>query len=176
MIPDKSSIVLSAWAVNCRHEVKILHLFLNLSARTCLPGIHISRLITHISKRCVAFISETKFTMKMIRQLSKTAVPQWKGTIFRSMSSTSYPHINTFRTHTPEDGFVLNSIYEPISLPDLTVDQYVWKNISKWQNKVAIVSSSLIFFINSFRKPINSKQLGLWSDWSQIHLLETTRP
>lgn len=76
----------------------------------------------------------------MIRQLSKTAAPQLKRTFVRSMSSTSYPNINNFRTHTPEDGFVLNSVYEPITLPDLTVDQYVWKNISKWQNKVAIVS------------------------------------
>ncbi|XP_037036724.1 4-coumarate--CoA ligase 1-like [Bradysia coprophila] len=72
----------------------------------------------------------------MIRQLSKAAVPQLKSTFFRSISS--YPNINSFRTYTPEDGFVLSSIYEPITLPDLTVDQYVWKNVSKWQNKVAI--------------------------------------
>lgn len=78
--------------------------------------------------------------MEMIRQLSKAATPQFKGIFFRSMSSTSYPNINNFRVQTPEDGFVLNSIYEPITLPDLTVDRYVWKNISKWENKVAIVS------------------------------------
>ncbi|KAJ6636980.1 4-coumarate--CoA ligase 4, partial [Pseudolycoriella hygida] len=35
--------------------------------------------------------------------------------------------------------FILNSIYEPISLPELTIDQYVWQNISAWQDKVAIV-------------------------------------
>lgn len=78
--------------------------------------------------------------MKMIRQLSKVAVPQYKGTIYRCKSTTAFPNLTNFRNHTPEDGFVLKSIYEPISLPDLTVDQYVWKNIAKWQNKVAIVS------------------------------------
>lgn len=75
--------------------------------------------------------------MKMFRQLSKAA-PPLKGVFSRSMSSASYPNINKFRTYTPEDGFVLSSAYEPISLPDLTVDQYVWKNMSKWENKVAI--------------------------------------
>lgn len=36
------------------------------------------------------------------------------------------------------DGFVMKSPYESISLPELTVDQYVWKNLAKWQNHVAI--------------------------------------
>lgn len=76
----------------------------------------------------------------MIRQLTKAAAPKLKGTFIRPMSSTPSSNINNCRTHTPEDGFVLNSIYDPISIPDLTVDQYVWKNVSKWQNKVAIVS------------------------------------
>lgn len=37
-----------------------------------------------------------------------------------------------------KDGFVMKSPYKPISLPDMTVDQYVWKNLAKWQNHVAI--------------------------------------
>lgn len=37
------------------------------------------------------------------------------------------------------DGYTMKSPYEPISLPDLTVDQYVFKNHVKWQNHVAIV-------------------------------------
>lgn len=43
------------------------------------------------------------------------------------------------RTFTEEEGYVWNSPYEKISLPDMTVDQYVWKNVAKWPNKVAIV-------------------------------------
>lgn len=80
----------------------------------------------------------------MIRQLptlcSRAVASQLKRTCFRSMSSSSYPKIDNFRTYTPEDGFVVSSIYEPIALSDLTIDQYVWKNMNKWQNKVAIVS------------------------------------
>lgn len=76
----------------------------------------------------------------MIRQLPRAAVPQLKRILLRSISSSTYPDINKFRTHTPEDGYILNSIYEPITLPDLTLDQFIWKNVSKWQNKVAIVS------------------------------------
>ncbi|KAJ6633242.1 4-coumarate--CoA ligase 1 [Pseudolycoriella hygida] len=82
--------------------------------------------------------AKPKLDLKMIRQISKAVGPQLKRASFRSKSSTTLPSLSSFRTHTPEDGFVLSSIYEPISMPDLTVDQYVWKNISKWQNKVAI--------------------------------------
>lgn len=28
-----------------------------------------------------------------------------------------------------KDGYVMKSPYEPISIPELTVDQYVWKNM-----------------------------------------------
>lgn len=78
----------------------------------------------------------------MIRQFLRRVVgkSQQNGTFCRSASTVTYPPLNEFRTHTPEDGFVLNSIYEPITLPDLTIDQYVWKNVSAWHDKVAIVS------------------------------------
>lgn len=78
----------------------------------------------------------------MFRQILKqiTTTTQHNGNLFRTASTIKYPSLNEFRTYTAEDGFVLNSIYEPITLPDLTIDQYVWKNISKWQEKVAIVS------------------------------------
>lgn len=33
-----------------------------------------------------------------------------------------------------KDGYVMKSPYEPISIPELTVDQYVWKNMPKWQD------------------------------------------
>lgn len=76
----------------------------------------------------------------MFRQLSKAVSPHLKRLPFRSMSSTLYPHVNNFRTHSPEDGFIVKTIYEPITLSNQTVDQYVWKDINKWQNMVAIVS------------------------------------
>lgn len=40
---------------------------------------------------------------------------------------------------TEKDGYIMKSPYEPISIPDFTIDQYVWKNLPKWQNHIAIV-------------------------------------
>lgn len=78
----------------------------------------------------------------MIRQLLRriAAKNQPKGSFFRSASTVTYPSLNEFRTFTPDDGFILNSIYEPIVLSDLTIDQYVWRNVRAWQDKTAIVS------------------------------------
>lgn len=41
-------------------------------------------------------------------------------------------------TFSEQDGYVMKSPYEPISMPDMTVDQYIWKNMPKWQNHIAI--------------------------------------
>lgn len=41
-----------------------------------------------------------------------------------------------------KDGYVMKSPYETISIPDLTIDQYVWKNMPKWQNHIAIQCGS----------------------------------
>lgn len=40
-----------------------------------------------------------------------------------------------------ENGFVLRSPYEKVSIPDMTLDQYIWKNSAKWKNHVAIMCS-----------------------------------
>lgn len=37
-----------------------------------------------------------------------------------------------------KDGFIMKSPYMPIAMPELTIDQYVWKNMPKWQNHIAI--------------------------------------
>lgn len=47
--------------------------------------------------------------------------------------------IEPFRTHCAEQGFVWTSGFGQIAIQNLTVDQYVWKNMAKWQNKIAIV-------------------------------------
>lgn len=46
-----------------------------------------------------------------------------------------------FREYTPENGFVWNSPYEKTAIPNMTIDQYVWQNMAKWENKVAIQCS-----------------------------------
>lgn len=41
-------------------------------------------------------------------------------------------------TFTENDGYIMRSPYEPIAIPDFTVDQYVWKNLPKWRNHIAM--------------------------------------
>ena len=45
------------------------------------------------------------------------------------------------RYYSEEDGYVWKSGYEPITIPNLTLDKYVWKNIDNWPNKIAIECS-----------------------------------
>lgn len=59
-------------------------------------------------------------------------------------SSTNRPSLSDLAKNalvcTDNDGYIMKSPYEPISIrPELTVDQYVFKNLVKWQNHVAIV-------------------------------------
>lgn len=68
--------------------------------------------------------------IKWIRYYSSmTTVEQAAESIFK------------FREYTPENGFIWNSPYEKIPIPNMTIDQYVWRNMAKWQNKVAIECS-----------------------------------
>lgn len=38
-----------------------------------------------------------------------------------------------------EEGYIVNSPYEPITFSNLSLDQFIWQNINKWQNHTAIV-------------------------------------
>lgn len=44
-----------------------------------------------------------------------------------------------YRTGTTDKGFVWTSRYGKIIDSDLTVEEYVWNNVGKWQDKIAIV-------------------------------------
>lgn len=39
---------------------------------------------------------------------------------------------------TEKDAYIMKSPYGAISIPDETIDRYVWKDISKWPNHIAI--------------------------------------
>lgn len=43
-----------------------------------------------------------------------------------------------------EHGLVRNSPYENISIPNLTLDQYVWNNFREWETKIATVRKSYL--------------------------------
>lgn len=44
-----------------------------------------------------------------------------------------------FRTNSADHGFVWTSRFGEISVPDVTVEEYVWKNVAQWQHRTAIV-------------------------------------
>lgn len=51
-----------------------------------------------------------------------------------------------------EEGHVVDSPYEPRPVPNIPLDQFVWKDMNKWSNHTAIVSKFYshlftIFFI-----------------------------
>lgn len=50
-------------------------------------------------------------------------------------------------TFSPTQGYVRNSPLEPITIPNLRLDQYIWKDIQQWENHTATVSFFHIFFL-----------------------------
>lgn len=43
---------------------------------------------------------------------------------------------------TETDGFVVKSPYKNAELPETTIDRYIWTNLSKWPNHIAIECST----------------------------------
>lgn len=52
----------------------------------------------------------------------------------------------SYFTHNPVEGFIRNSPYDVVTTPNLALDQYVWQNVSKWPDHVAMVRLTLIIF------------------------------
>lgn len=45
-------------------------------------------------------------------------------------------------THTEAEGYVRHSGYGAIEVPQLRIDQFVWQDMHRWQNKIALVSKN----------------------------------
>lgn len=50
-------------------------------------------------------------------------------------------YLRDHRKRTENDGFVLHSPFKQVSIFDMNVDQYIWKNMAKWKNHFAIMCS-----------------------------------
>lgn len=46
---------------------------------------------------------------------------------------------DSFR-YSPEEGYVRTSAYNDVQLQNMTIDQYIWKDLHQFQDKSAIVS------------------------------------
>lgn len=47
--------------------------------------------------------------------------------------------MSPFREYSPDGGFAWSSRHGKITMSYMTLDEYVWKDVNKWQNKIAIV-------------------------------------
>lgn len=54
-------------------------------------------------------------------------------------AATTLYDMTKYFTHTTEEGFLRHSSFDPITVPNTTIDQYVWKDVAKWHDKIAIV-------------------------------------
>lgn len=88
------------------------------------------------------------------------------STIKRYYSATQQFNVDgqPLFTHNPKEGYIRHSPIEPVAVPNSTLDEYIWQNLSKWPNHDAVVGLikylTFIFmllvaflFINSGLKP-----------------------
>lgn len=53
---------------------------------------------------------------------------------------------DSFR-YSPEEGYIRTSAFLDIAAQNLTIDQYLWKDLQKFEDKIAIVSNKFFFYI-----------------------------
>lgn len=63
---------------------------------------------------------------------------RFKSSCYCDGENADYDMTSAF-THTQELGYIRESAVAPVILPNERIDQYVWKDISKWQNQTALV-------------------------------------
>lgn len=88
----------------------------------------------------------------MIRSAVRKCSQKFMGQICRpqstSANSTSYD-MSKYFTHSSETGYERHSSFTDITVPNLRIDQFVWKDYLKWQNKTAVVSVFFYIIIQS---------------------------
>lgn len=63
-----------------------------------------------------------------------------------------YSMKDSFR-YSPEEGYVRTSSFNDVSLQNLTIDQYIWKDLHQFQDKCAIVSTvTVLIFYSEIRR------------------------
>lgn len=81
---------------------------------------------------------------RILRSVSELLRRSFVASVTSTTASNNLPlaeYLREHRRYTENDGFVLRSPYERVSIPDMTLDQYIWKNLAKWKNHVAIMCS-----------------------------------
>lgn len=69
------------------------------------------------------------------RRIKRPTPPTVQTTSKPALLAPLQPH----RTHTPADGYVWSSKYGEVTVPDLTLDEYLWRHFCRWPDNVAVV-------------------------------------
>lgn len=49
--------------------------------------------------------------------------------------------------YSPDEGYIRTSAFNDVSMQNMTIDQYIWQDLGKFQDKCAIVSISIFGFL-----------------------------
>lgn len=69
-----------------------------------------------------------------------------KRNVSTAQFQTNNPNMDSYQayfTHNPVEGYIRNSPFDVVTTPNLALDQYVWQNVNKWPNHIAMVSGLL---------------------------------
>lgn len=95
-------------------------------------------MIRIISKRLFNTAS-CRFVFSSADTTTTTPPPEPSKSTISSTTTPQQRNLADFRQYNANDGFYWRSPFGTITVPDMTVDEYVWKNLAKWPNKIAIV-------------------------------------
>lgn len=81
-------------------------------------------------------INNKNITVRAVRQLSTVQQQSISST---TSDDTLHKDIRNAYTHNPIEGYIRISPFENVSSPNLPLDVYVWQNLPKYTNHVAMV-------------------------------------
>lgn len=91
--------------------------------------------------------------------LSKSTLKTITATVVRqshSQAKTQTPGLINDKCHhyNEAEGHYRSSPFEPVEIPSMKIHEYVWQNLHKYENNVAVVSTSEIDMLDARKLPL----------------------
>lgn len=80
-----------------------------------------------------------RLTNHCLNGMRSTAVANFEKRFESNIAAQRSGEGDKFLHHSIEEGYWRSSPYEQITVPNTTIDKYVWTNLKKWENKIATV-------------------------------------
>lgn len=100
-------------------------------------------MLRHISTRLAAGRNISRLTRMSSSAAASPPSPHFAATANavdgQQPNSILNEQFAQYRQHNADDGFYWRSSFGEVTVPDMTLDEYVWKNVAKWPNKIALV-------------------------------------